>query len=304
MSDVWDNCPRYDSVYGCVGPHTISYHKDLLGWIPAAQKYVAAPGTSRTIALDRLGQPTSGTSYLMATLPIAGVATQFYTVEVRGFVGYDTKLPGNAVVIHRVDTTRSDRDAQVVDTDENGNPNDNGAMWLPGETFVDSASGFRVSVNAQTATGFQVTISSGENSHPSRDLDGDGKADILWRQSSGSVAAWFMNGVTVTSSASLGGVGNDWTMEDVGDFDGDGKADILWRHSSGVVSIWLMNGPTIVASGSPGGVGTDWTIQGVGDFNGDGKADILWRHSSGLVCIWLMDGSNIIAPVRLAGGPD
>ena len=34
MSDIWDNCPPYDPVYGCVGPHTIAYHKDILGWIP------------------------------------------------------------------------------------------------------------------------------------------------------------------------------------------------------------------------------------------------------------------------------
>ncbi|HXJ79786.1 MAG TPA: hypothetical protein VMS64_14030, partial [Candidatus Methylomirabilis sp.] len=161
MSDIWDNCPPYDPQYGCVGPHTISYHKDLLGWIPAVQKYVPAPNSSRTITMERLGQPTSTTNYLMAQLPIGASTTQFYTVEVRRFAGYDTKLPGEAVVIHKVDTTRSDRNAQVVDTDGNGNPNDSGAMWLPGETFTDSTIGATVTVNAQTATGFQVTIGLG-----------------------------------------------------------------------------------------------------------------------------------------------
>ena len=24
MSDIWDNCPSYDSTYGCVGTHTIA----------------------------------------------------------------------------------------------------------------------------------------------------------------------------------------------------------------------------------------------------------------------------------------
>jgi N-acetylneuraminic acid mutarotase len=34
-------------------------------------------------------------------------------------------------------------------------------MWTPGETFTDSANGIAVTVNAQTATGFQVTITRG-----------------------------------------------------------------------------------------------------------------------------------------------
>ena len=140
----WDNCPPFDPTYGCVGPHTIAYHKDLLGWIPSAQKYVAAPGTTQTIVIERLAQPTSGTSYLMAQLPIGGSTTQFYTVEVRRVAGYDGKLPEEAVVIHRVDTTRTDRNAQVVDNDGNGNPNDASAMWRPGETFVDSTNGLTV----------------------------------------------------------------------------------------------------------------------------------------------------------------
>ena len=62
--------------------------------------------------------------------PLPG-STRFYTVETRRLAGYDAKLPGHAVIIHFVDTTRSDRDAQVIDPDANGNPDDAGAMWLP-----------------------------------------------------------------------------------------------------------------------------------------------------------------------------
>jgi M6 family metalloprotease-like protein len=166
MSDIWGNCPPYDPTYRCVGPHTISYHKDILGWIPSAQKYVAVPGTSQTITMERLGQPTSGTSYLMAQIPIGGSTTQFYTVEVRRFAGYDAKLPGEAVVIHRVDATRSDRDAQVVDPDVNGNPDDAGAMWVTAETFVDPANGITVSVISSDATSSQVSIQVGGPSQP------------------------------------------------------------------------------------------------------------------------------------------
>jgi len=158
MSSVWGNCPPYDSQYGCVGAHTISYHKDFLGWIAPTRRYVAPPSGGSTIEIERLGQPI-GTGYLMAKIPIGSSTTQFYTVETRKKVGYDGTLPGDTVVIHRVDTTRWDRDAQVVDTDGNGDPNDAGAMWLPGDTFIDTANGITVAVTAATATGFEVAIS-------------------------------------------------------------------------------------------------------------------------------------------------
>src|SRR5262249_44254758 len=37
-------------------------------------------------------------------------------------------------------------------------PNDNGAMWLPGETFVDATNEISIAVNSATATGYNVTI--------------------------------------------------------------------------------------------------------------------------------------------------
>ena len=94
--------------FGSIAPHTISYHKDILGWIPAAVKYTVGPGTSQTIEIERIGQsPSSPGNYLMAQIPIA--APQFYTVEARRFAGYDTRIPGEAVIIHNVLPSRSSR---------------------------------------------------------------------------------------------------------------------------------------------------------------------------------------------------
>jgi uncharacterized repeat protein (TIGR01451 family) len=150
-------CIPLDPVYGCIGQHTIAFHKDLLGWIPAGQKYVAAPNSKTTITLERLALPQTG-NYLMGQIPIRGSSTHFYSVEARRFVGYDSRLPGEAVIIHNVDTTRSDCLAQVVDIDNNGNPNDTGAMWTPGEVFSDTENQITVSVDSMTDTGFVVTI--------------------------------------------------------------------------------------------------------------------------------------------------
>ena len=80
------------------------------------------------------------------------------------------------------------------------------------------------------------------------DFNGDGKADILWRNTTtGETAIWFINGTTVTSTASVGTVPTTWSIVATGDFNGDGKADIVWRDTSGNVAIWLMNGATVSA---------------------------------------------------------
>lgn len=122
--------------------------------------------------------------------------------------------------------------------------------------------------------------------------NGDGKADILWRNSTtGQVYIWLMNGTTLTSSGSLGSVSSDWSIAGVGDFDGNGTSDMLWRNSTtGQVYIWFINGTTMSGGGSVSYVTSDWVIQGVGDYYGSGRAGILWRNSSTeQVYIWLMN---------------
>jgi len=58
-------------------------------------------------------------------------------------------------------------------------------------------------------------------------------SDILWIDTSGDAAIWFMNGTTVTSGVGLGTVTPVWSIVATGDFNGDGKGDILWRDTSG-----------------------------------------------------------------------
>lgn len=152
----------YDAAQGTyVANHPIAYYKDLLGWIAPARKYVAESGTTRTLVIERGAQAPAG-NYVMAQVPIPGTR-QFYTVEARRGAGYDAagRLPADAVVLHRVDPAAADRPARVVDADNNGDPNDAAAAWLPGETFSDAAAGITVAVEAATATGFRVRIALG-----------------------------------------------------------------------------------------------------------------------------------------------
>jgi sRNA-binding regulator protein Hfq len=122
------------------------------------------------------------------------------------------------------------------------------------------------------------------------DFNGDGRADLLWRDGFGTVAMWLLNGTTVIGSAIVGNVSTAYTIAGVGDVNADGRADIVWRHSAGDVFVWLMNGFAVSGSGGFGNVAPAWTIRRIADFNGDGRADILWRHTNGNVAIWLLNG--------------
>ncbi len=78
-------------------------------------------------------------------------------------------------------------------------------------------------------------------------FDGDGKADILWRNNvSGNLVVWLMDGLTRLTGAFLNppSVGDvNWRASAVGDFNADGQADVLWRHAlSGRTVVWTMNG--------------------------------------------------------------
>jgi beta-lactam-binding protein with PASTA domain len=161
-----------------------------------------------------------------------------------------------------------------------------------------------------------LTVVPPDNARAVRDLDGNGKDDLVWRNTgSGGVAVWLMNGLTIAASGFPGGVPLVWRIAGVGDVNGDGQADVIWRHStSGTVVVWLMNGLTITSVGFPGSASTDFEIAGVGDVNGDGKADLVWRNTNdGTTAIWLMNGTAIAAsgfpggvplPWQIAGAGD
>ena len=184
--------------------------------------------------------------------------------------------------------------------------NDSGQGPQPGGSsrlMFESERGIRYSIavdgynlDGTPATGSaNLQLSLTPFSHAKNDFNGDGMADILWRNSTnGYVYLWEMDGATRTSSSFVGVEGTDFVIEGTDDFNGDGMADILWRNSTnGYVYLWEMDGATRTSSSFVGVEGTDFVIEGTDDFNGDGMADILWRNSTnGYVYLWEMDGAT------------
>jgi hypothetical protein len=146
------------------------------------------------------------------------------------------------------------------------------------------------------------------------DFNGDGKRDVLWRNTSGEVSIWTMNGTAISGGGDTTSGGAavrpdaSWSVAGIGDFNGDGNSDILWRNSSGSLNLWQMNGATITSGGpvTSGGVAVSpdatWHVVEIGDFNGDGNSDILWRNDNGAMAEWLMNGAQLAQSVTPASG--
>lgn len=124
-------------------------------------------------------------------------------------------------------------------------------------------------------------------------LYGDGKADILWKHTDGSIYAWLMNGLTIPAANLMVGAGTGWSVTHTGDLNGDGKDDILFKNTDGSVYGWTMNGLVITTGGYMIGPAQGWSVSHVRDLDGDGKADILLCYTDGLVYGWLMNGLAI-----------
>lgn len=153
-----------------------------------------------------------------------------------------------------------------------------------------------VDVTVTTANGTSATSAADQFMYraPAHDFNGDGKSDVLWRNTAGDVGVWLMNGTQIVQGSAFNAVPLNWSIVGQRDFNGDGNADILWRDTVGDVGFWLMNGTQIIQGGTFNAVPLNWSVAGTGDFNGDGKADILWLDTAGNVGIWFMNGTQIV----------
>lgn len=126
------------------------------------------------------------------------------------------------------------------------------------------------------------------------DFNGDGKSDVLARDTNG--VLWLYPGNGSGGWLPAKQVGSGWNVmtaiEASGDFNGDGKADVIARDSKGV--LWLYPGNGSGGWLSAKQVGSGWNvmtaIDAPGDFNGDGKADVLARDGNGV--LWLYPGNG------------
>jgi MYXO-CTERM domain-containing protein len=145
------------------------------------------------------------------------------------------------------------------------------------------------------------------------DIDGDGKADICGRSSTG-IECWLASGSgfptqvigpSISDSADWGSPQYYSTIR-FADIDGDGKADVCGRAKAGIVC-WRSLGnafDTTILSGPAWSDANGWdsptyyqSIQ-FADVNGDGKSDVCGRGPNGVEC-WLSNGNGF--PTQVTG---
>ena len=98
-----------------------------------------------------------------------------------------------------------------------------------------------------------------------RDFNGDGKEDIVWRDTAGNVSVGLMDGSTIITESFIANIWTGWSIVGSGDFNGDRKSDILWHDVSGNVAIWLMDGMRVAGYSSVANMNTSWTTAGIGE---------------------------------------
>ncbi|MDF6041978.1 N-acetylmuramoyl-L-alanine amidase [Streptomyces sp. JH14] len=131
-----------------------------------------------------------------------------------------------------------------------------------------------------------------------RDLDADGKADLIARDSSG--VLWFYKGTgtPATPFATKARVGGGWSIYNslvsTGDLTGDGKPDLVARDSAGVLWLYKGTGSATAPYAARTQVGKGWGVYnnllGPSDLDRDGIGDLVARDTSGV--LWFYKGTG------------
>ncbi|GAA0274428.1 hypothetical protein GCM10010302_10080 [Streptomyces polychromogenes] len=121
------------------------------------------------------------------------------------------------------------------------------------------------------------------------DFDGNGKTDLIARDTDGNLKIWAGRGDGTFNAPAHLTAGWNFTQTTAADFNGDGAADIIARDpATGTLKMWTHN-----AGGyfnAPVNVTGGWNFSqttAAGDIDGDGKADILARdNATGTLRAW------------------
>ncbi|MBY8876546.1 N-acetylmuramoyl-L-alanine amidase [Streptomyces sp. PLK6-54] len=250
-----------------------------IAWVKASDvKLVGStapdPGTTRT---NMLGRDASGVLWQYQG---TGSATSPYFTRFKvgaGWQVYNTLVPMTEL--------KANGTGDMVARDTSG------VLWYYQGSGNPSAP-FKARLKVGAGWGAYNTMSG------VRDVTGDGRPDLVARDSSGVLWLYQGTGTPATPFKARVKIGAGWgaynSLVALGDFTGDGKGDMLGRDASGALYLYTGTGSATAPFAARVKIGTGWQIYnamvGPGDMSGDGKPDLIGRDSTG--ALWFYKGTG------------
>ena len=156
----WDGNPP-----GSSPADLVAWAKIGLGWISGSMLATAGAGTTESFTIDPTEIASTNVHAVEIPLGTASTPAEYYTVEVRADIGFDSALPNYGVLISLVDNDNVVGPVHIIDGHPSV-PNLEDAVWDVGQTFTDSANGVSVSVTGKVGNSYQVTVNRGSAQPP------------------------------------------------------------------------------------------------------------------------------------------
>ena len=157
---LWNGDPP-----GASPAHMSAWPKIQLGFIGGSTLAVANPGVATSYTIDPTETASSNVHAVEIPLTATSNPSQYYLVEVRATIGFDSALPAVGVLITYVDNTAIIGKVHVMD----GHPavaNLMDAVWNVGQTFTDTTHNIAVTITAQVGNSYQISINGGSGQQP------------------------------------------------------------------------------------------------------------------------------------------
>jgi len=188
--------------------HLLAWAKIGLGWISGSMVATAGVGVTSTFTIDPTEVASNNVHAVEIPLGTALTPTEYYLIEVRANIGFDSALPAFGVLITLVNNNAVVGPVHIID----GHPSVaslNDAVWDVGQTFTDSQDGFSVRVTGQIGNSYQVTVNRGGGQPPPPQPQNQTYIDLSFTGINSQPAVVTLPNTTVTITVQISNTGTE-----------------------------------------------------------------------------------------------
>jgi uncharacterized repeat protein (TIGR01451 family) len=141
----------------CVATNTIAPHKRSLGYYTSGQQFTLNTNGTFNITLDAVSEPVGTGRYGIAIFPLSGGNYISMEARRRDLSQYEAAAPMNGVVLFDYNTSRNEP-AWQINAISDGMSRSGPGVFETGERYRDFVNNFSITVGAQSAAGYNVTL--------------------------------------------------------------------------------------------------------------------------------------------------